>query len=152
MEFQSKKLEPAELNQFIELLRVFEEVFETANFKMADQDYLKKLLDSDAFFVFVAIHEGQVIGGLTAYIMHQYYSPSTLVYIYDLAVKEVWQRKGVGRQLIQDTNQYCRKIGAEVVMVEAEESDDHAVKFYESTGGKKIKTCHFDYYLNEIGD
>lgn len=150
MNSEIKKLNGTDLDKFIELIRVFEAVFEMKNFKMPSESYLQTLLNSDNFFVFAAIQEEKIIGGLTAYVMHQYYSQSPLIYIFDLAVKKEFQYKGIGKKLISANNAYAKLLGAEAVMVEADEPDDYAIKFYRSTGATGIKTVHFDYELKSL--
>ncbi|TGK90002.1 GNAT family N-acetyltransferase [Leptospira bourretii] len=142
-----KKLSSNELNQFIELIRVFEDVFEMKNFQMPKEDYLQSLLARDDFFVFVSIFKSQVIGGLTAYTLRQYYSEKPLVYIFDLAVLTKYQRQGIGKSLIEAINVYCKKMVAEEVFVQADLIDDYALDFYRSTGGLPEEVVHFTYPL-----
>jgi ribosomal protein S18 acetylase RimI-like enzyme len=149
MEVKIEKLKVGDIDKFTGLIRVFEDVFEMKNFSMPERTYLQKLLESEGFFVFVATLENTVIGGLTAYIMHQYYSKSPLVYVFDLAVKTQLQRKGIGKMLIEANNKYCKSMGAEVVMVQADEVDDYAIKFYRSTGARGERVVHFDYQLTD---
>ncbi|MEP7167904.1 MAG: GNAT family N-acetyltransferase [Bacteroidota bacterium] len=149
MNIKTEKLNNRDTGKFTELIRVFEDVFKMNNFKMPDEIYLQGLLDKNDFFVFVALQDNKVIGGLTSYIMQQYYSKSPLVYIYDLAVKTEFQRQGIGKMLIAANNNFCRGIGVEAVMVEADEVDDYAIEFYQKTGAKGEKVIHFDYLLNE---
>lgn len=141
------KLNHDDINRFTELIRVFEDVFEMENFSMPAKSYLQELLKRDDFFSFIALADSRIVGGLTSYILHQYYSQWPLVYIFDLAVKAGFQRKGIGRMLIEGNNDFCRSIGAEAVMVQADEADDHAVDFYRSTGAKGEKVVHFDYWI-----
>ncbi len=151
MDIKIERLTHNDIHKFTELIRVFEDVFEMKNFKMPDEHYLQQLLAKDSFFVFVATIEDKVVGGLTSYIMPQYYSTLPLVYIFDLAVKTEYQRKGIGKMLIAANNNYCQEIGAEIVMVQADEADDHAIEFYQSTGGIAEKVIHFDYPINTNG-
>ncbi|MCW7488608.1 GNAT family N-acetyltransferase [Leptospira meyeri] len=143
-----KKLNSNDLKQFIELIRVFEDVFEMKNFQMPSLHYLQSLLDRDDFYIFVSLHESQVVGGLTSYTLRQYYSEKPLVYIFDLAVLTKYQRQGIGRSLIQGINEYCKKMGAEEVFVQADLVDDYALEFYRSTGGLPEDVVHFTYPLN----
>ncbi|TGL14945.1 GNAT family N-acetyltransferase [Leptospira meyeri] len=143
-----KKLASNDLKQFIELIRVFEDVFEMKNFQMPSLHYLQSLLDRDDFYIFVSLHESQVVGGLTSYTLRQYYSEKPLVYIFDLAVLTKYQRQGIGRSLIQGINEYCKKIGVEEVFVQADLVDDYALEFYKSTGGLPEDVVHFTYPLN----
>ncbi|MEO6455115.1 MAG: GNAT family N-acetyltransferase [Ginsengibacter sp.] len=148
MDIKIEKLNSSNVKKFTELIGVFEVVFEMKDLKMSDEVYLQKLLEKDDFFVFIALLDNNVVGGLTSYIMQQYYSRLPLVYIFDLAVKTEFQRKGIGKMLVVANNDYCRDIGAEAVMVQADEADDFAIKFYHSTGGTPERVIHFDYLLN----
>ncbi|TGL44442.1 GNAT family N-acetyltransferase [Leptospira perdikensis] len=143
-----KKLSSHDLNQFIELLRVFEDVFEMKNFQIPSSSYLQTLLDRDDFFVFVSIFDNQVIGGLTTYTLRQYYSEKPLVYIFDLAVLTKYQRQGIGKSLIQGINAYCKKMGVEEVFVQADLVDDYALDFYRSTGARAEDVVHFYYPMD----
>ena len=147
MGIRIERLGHSDLNKFTELIRVFEDVFEMKDFQMPDEGYLHQLLKRDDFFVFVALMENGVVAGLTSYIMQQYYSKSPLVYIFDLAVKKEFQRQGIGKKLMEGNNSYCMTIGAEAVMVQADEADGYAIEFYRSTGGVGQKVIHFDYAL-----
>src|SRR5581483_8357999 len=97
MNVEIKKLGAEDILQFQELIRVFEVVFEMKNFNMPDKIYLEQLLGKESFFVFVASIDNNIVGGLTSYTLQQYYSKSLLVYIYDLAVKNEFQRQGIGK-------------------------------------------------------
>ncbi|GBF43234.1 acetyltransferase [Leptospira ellinghausenii] len=145
-----KKLSANDLFEFLDLIRVFEDVFEMKQCQMPKESYLQSLLSRDDFFVFVTLLDGKVIAGLTAYLLRQYYSERPLVYIFDLAVQTKWQRKGIGKSLIIKINEYCRKEGMEEVFVQADVADDYALDFYRSTGGLPEEVIHFTYPLNRI--
>jgi aminoglycoside 3-N-acetyltransferase I len=136
-----------EFELFIQLIRVFEDVFEMENFKLPDSNHLKKLLQDEDFIVVAALSDHVVVGGLTAYTLHQYYSVKPLVYIYDLAVKTEYQRQGIGKQLINHLNNWCKNKGVEEVFVQADLVDDHAIDFYRSTGARSEDVVHFYYPL-----
>lgn len=147
MDIKVKKLKSDDADLFISLIQVFERVFEMKDFKMPRTAHLKKLLGNEDFFVFVAVLDEKVIGGLTTYTLHQYYSESPLVYIYDLAVLQQYQRKGIGKKLIAAITEYCKTIGIEEVFVQADELDEYALDFYHSTGARGEKVVHFYYPL-----
>lgn len=144
-----KKLNKSDLPEFIQLLTVFEDVFEMQNFVRPPLEHLQDLLADDTFMVFVALDEElQVVGGLTAYTLTQYYSTQQLVYIYDLAVAADWQRKGVGTRLINAINAYCKNTGTEEVFVQADKIDDYALDFYRKTNPTAEEdVSHFYYKL-----
>lgn len=147
MKIEIKKLSENDLNIFIDTLRLFEDVFEMKNFILPHSNYLEQLLSKKDFIVFVALKENQVVGALTSYILQQYYSQQPLAYIFDLAVKKEEQRKGIGKALMENHSAYCKQIGVEEIMVQADEPDAHALEFYRSTGGIPEKVVHFNYPL-----
>jgi len=144
-----KQLESTELKYFIELIRLFETVFEMKNFKMPGENHLRNLLEKDRFFVFVALSDDEVVGGLTAYTLDQYYSTKPLVYIYDLAVKTELQRRGIGKMLIASITSHCKEMGMEEVFVQADVVDTYALDFYRSTGAIAEEVVHFYYPLDK---
>jgi GNAT superfamily N-acetyltransferase len=148
MSVKVKRLYKKDLDKFLALIRVFEEVFEMKGFKMPSEKYLQTLLAKDSFFAFVALLEEKVVGGLTAYTLQQYYSERPLVYIYDLAVLSHYQRQGIGKLLMEEITAFCKGSGIEEVFVQADQVDQHAVEFYQATGGIAEQVVHFYYPLN----
>ena len=147
MDLLVKRLAPSELDKFVALIQVFEEVFEMKGFQMPGEQYLQIQLAKDDFYVFVAMLEEKVVGGLTAYTLVQYYSERPLVYIYDLAVLDRYQRRGIGRKLMDEITAYCKESGVEEVFVQADQEDQHAIDFYQATGGIAEQVVHFYYPL-----
>lgn len=142
------KLGKDDLEQFTALIKLFEDVFEMKDFSMPSSDHLQKLLAKKDFFVFVATQNDQIVGGLTAYVLEQYYSEKPLAYIYDLAVDTQFQRRGIGRQLITAINEFCTEKGFEEVFVQADRVDDYALDFYRSTKPTEEEdVLHFYYTL-----
>jgi len=147
IDIEIQKLTKRDLGRFIELIQVFEDVFEMKNFEIPDETHLQNLLEDTAFFVFVGLYHGSVVGGLTAYILQQYYSSSPLVYIYDLAVRTELQRQGIGKMLMRETISYCKEKGFEEVFLQADKVDDYAIDFYRSIGGVESETINFSFML-----
>jgi aminoglycoside 3-N-acetyltransferase I len=148
MTLELQILKSDNIKEFVDLILVFEIVFEMKNFNLPSEQHLQKLLDQESFCVVTAKTNDQVIGGLTAYVLDQYYSEKPLAYIYDLAVLTSYQRKGVGQKLIAFTNQYFKEKGFEEVFVQADEVDDYALDFYRLTNpSEEEKVRHFYYSL-----
>ena len=142
------KLNHHDTSRFMEVIRLFEHVFEMKNFKMPPEDHLKQLLEKPEFHVFAALNEEKVIGGLTAYTLEQYYATKPLAYIYDLAINQSFQRKGIGGELIEAFKSFCQKEGFEEVFVQADRIDQHAVDFYRKTNPTEEEdVLHFYYTL-----
>lgn len=141
-----RKLNPDNVSEFIALLRVFEQVFEVKDFVLPDTQNLHELLKRDNFMVFIADHEGEVVGGLTTYILASYYYEKPLGYIFDFAVESRLQRRGIGKKILQTTLNYCNKQGFEGVFVQADKEDDHALHFYRQTKpSEELDVNHFFY-------
>lgn len=142
-----RKLDIDSVKEFKDLIFLFEDVFEMDELQIPSDDYLKEKLSNKDFFVFVAMYNNKVIAGLTAYVMHQYYSTKPIIYIYDLAVLVEYQRKGIGKKLINEINLYCKNIGFDEVFVQADMEDDYAIDFYNSTKAIGRSIGHFYYKL-----
>ncbi|MEM7110294.1 MAG: GNAT family N-acetyltransferase [Bacteroidota bacterium] len=148
MSLRITKLTNTDIQTLIKVIRLFEDVFEMSHFEMPPNSHLAHTLAKQNFFVFAARMENEVVGGLTAYTLDQYYSEKPLAYIYDLAVSRDHQRRGVGRKLIKATGEFCRKHGFEEVFVQADKVDDHAIDFYRSTlPTEEEQVVHFYYTL-----
>lgn len=150
METKIKILGVSNVEELEGLLTVFERTFDMEHFKRPRKEYLRTLLSREDFFVVIVKFGNQIIAGLTAYLLEQYYVEKPLAYIYDVAVLKEYQRKGVGKQLITFVNRYFYQRGVEGVFVQANKSDDDALKFYRSTEpDQEEPVFHFYYALNK---
>lgn len=141
------KLEPTDVQFFKQLLQIFIEVFNADPFEIPDERHLEELLKNDPLMVYVIQLDDEIIGGLTAYVLPAYHFKSSEVYIYDLAIKAKFQRRGFGTLLMAAIKDDCRKLGFKEIFVQADVVDDHALKFYRATGGNPESVVHFNYPL-----
>jgi aminoglycoside 3-N-acetyltransferase I len=128
------------------LLTVFGDAFgepETFGSKRPSANYLARLLGNDTFLVLVALVEGQVVGGLTAYELRKYEQERTEIYIYDLAVAEPHRRQGIATALIRELQRIGARRGAYVIFVQADHGDDPAITLYSKLGIRE-DVLHFD--------
>jgi aminoglycoside 3-N-acetyltransferase I len=142
-----QKLETNNLPYLKSLIEVYEEVFEMENFTLPADGYLQALLHREGLMFFVATLEGNVVGGLTAHVLPSVYFESAEVYIYDLGVKTSFQRKGIGKNLMASLSEYCKKRGDREIFVQADLVDQHAMDFYQATGGQTERVVHYNYSL-----
>jgi aminoglycoside 3-N-acetyltransferase I len=149
--FQIQRLREEDAILFRQLIAVFQEVFEMKNTATPNDVYLLKLLADPAFYAYIIKIENEIVGGLTAYELANYYSESSEMFIYDMAVKTAFQHKGLGKQLIQSLKEYCLSNNIGTMFVAAQEADQHAIEFYHSTGGTAEKVIHFNYNLGDDG-
>jgi len=143
------RLSPNELKKFIELIALFHEVFETNETEIVDKDFLQQLLENQYFIAFAVFQNNEIIGGATAYILPMYYSKSSELFIYDVAIHPGYQRMGLGAKLISTLRDFCGRKGLGEMFVPVHEEDTHALNFYKATGGKAEKVSHFNYSIKE---
>lgn len=105
--------------------------------------YLSKLIAKPHFIAIVAIDKNQVVGGLVAYVLEKFEQQRSEIYIYDLAVKKSFRRKGIATNLIRELQKIGKKLGAYVIFVQADKVDKPAVALYSSLGVKE-SPYHFD--------
>ncbi len=139
------KINPNEVSDFRDLVKIFNIVFENEEAIPGDQ-HLDKLLKNPDFTVFVVKSEKQVLGGLTIFILHSYYGTKPIAYIYDVGISPEWQGKGLGKELIAEVCNFCKDNGFEDAYVEAETDDIDAVNFYRKTKfSNEMHAIHFTY-------
>jgi len=146
---QIVKLNSCDIKYFTELIRLFEDVFEMKNLVMPSAIHLQKILSEETFLSFVAVHDNKIVGGLTCYILPAYYVTSSSVYVFDLAVLPAFQRKGIGRMLIESVKEYSKNLGYKEVFLQTEVEDQHAIDFYRATEGFEEQTVLFSYPFNK---
>lgn len=142
-----KRLDKQQLVEFRQLLALFSVVLEGKPPGLPDEPYLQQLLERDSFFVYAAIADDIVIGGLTAHLLPQYPSRSFSVYIYDLAVAENFRRMGAATMLLNTLKTDCVEQGFNEVYVQTCSDDINALSFYRSTGAEENAVRHFTYPL-----
>lgn len=142
---QIKKLEKSEISDFKALIEIFKEVFENDE-KILESEQLGDLLSKPDFMVFVVTLDGNVIGGLTIYVLHRYYASKPLAYIYDVGISPMYQGKGFGKALMAEVCLFCKQNNFEDAYVEAESDDIDAVNFYRRTNfTTEMNATHFTY-------
>lgn len=150
MDIQIKKLSPCNIHDFSKLVEIFAMVFEMDAFKAPPDGDLQSPLNKPDFFVLVAIYENNVIGGLTVYILHSYYSQWLTAYIYDVGILSDYQLKGIGKKLITYLTQYCHENGFKEAFVQAETDDLQAINFFRATCiSNELQTTHFTYSVEK---
>lgn len=150
MDLVIKKLRAVDIEYFNQLLTVFDKVFEHESYVRPDREHLNILLNQYGFNVIVAIVNGQVIAGFTAYVLEQYYSIKPILYIQDLAVLTEFQRKGVGSKLMNFAKAFCIDHNFQLLSVQAEREDVEAVSFYHSLAPAEVlEAIYFAYSTDQ---
>jgi aminoglycoside 3-N-acetyltransferase I len=141
-----RQLGPGDLDLMLGLLTCFAEAFEdpeTYGAARPTPDYWRSLLARDSFIALVALAEGEVVGGLAAYVLPKLEQERSEVYIYDLAVAQTHRRQGIATAMIEALKPIARQRGAWVIYVQADQGDDPPIALY-SKLGKREDVLHFD--------
>ena len=131
---------------FKALLSVFGAAFgevDTYQGHVPGDAYLRALLDKPHVIALAALDGEEVVGGLVAYELEKFEQARREIYIYDLAVSEAHRRKGAASGLLRALQSIAKARGAYVIFVQADRSDDAAIRLYESFGTRE-DVLHFD--------
>jgi ribosomal protein S18 acetylase RimI-like enzyme len=142
----------ADLTMMKELLAVYGRAFEDAGTygdAIPRDSYLARLLAKPDFITIVALFDGTVVGGLSAYVLEKFEQERSEIYIYDLAVAEPHRRRGVATALIRALQEVGRTRGAYVMFVQADRGDDPAIALYTRLGTRE-DVHHFDIAMTPV--
>jgi aminoglycoside 3-N-acetyltransferase I len=106
-------------------------------------DWLSAQLGKEHVIVLTAVAGDAVIGGLVAYELPKLEQARREIYIYDLAVDEAHQRKGIATALIEVLRAMARERAAWVIYVQADYGDDPAIALYTRLGTRE-DVMHYD--------
>lgn len=124
------------------LFTLMADVFEEERAELG-QSALERLLRREEFWALAAFVGSELAGGLTAHALPMTRSESSELFIYDIAVRPEFQRKGVGRALVRDVLAAAHATGIRDAFVSADNEDTHALDFYRALGGKPSPTTMF---------
>ncbi len=140
-----ERLGTGELAAMRQANRLFSDVFGEEGYHgpPPGDDHLAKLLSDPKFVALVATIDGDMVGALAGYELVKFEAERSEFYIYDLAVREAHQRRGVATALIEALKPLARAAGGWVIFVQADPVDAPAVALYEKLGVRE-DVLHFD--------
>jgi ribosomal protein S18 acetylase RimI-like enzyme len=96
----------------------------------------------------IAHWDGEACGFLTAYRLQRFDRRGAEVLLYEIGVEEPFQRRGVGRALIEEAKRWAVEVGADELWVLTEDDNVPARALYAATGGREESGfTMFDYGL-----
>ncbi len=110
-----------------------------------DEDFFRRIFDSDDQDMIVAEQDGKVIGFAHVMILEQKRVPclkrERVVYLQDLDVSEEFRSQGIGSKLIDACKDYGRAKGADFMRTQVFPQNIRGMKFYERAGfSERMKT------------
>ena len=147
---QIQRLRAGDRNLARRLFAVMAEVFEEPGEELSDR-YLDELLSRETFWAIAAVADDDVVGGLTAHTLPMTRTESAEVFIYDVAVRADWRRRGIGRQLVTLLRAAATAGGLSDLFVPADSTDGDALDFYRALGGVPAPVTMFTFVKTEAG-
>lgn len=123
-------------------------VFETEVETLSDA-YLERLLSNPAFWALAAFEGDDIVGGITAHVLPMTRAEASELFVYDLAVREDYQRRGIGRRLMETLHEAGQAAGIPVMFVPADNEDVHALDFYHAIGGDPAPVTIFTFSADD---
>jgi aminoglycoside 3-N-acetyltransferase I len=125
--------------------QLFGEVFGDEAYHGAppSEGYLTRLLADEKFIALVARIGPEMVGALAGYELVKFEAERSEIYIYDLAVREEYRRRGVATALIEALKPIAIEKGVWAIFVQADPPDAPAVALYDKLG-KREEVFHFD--------
>lgn len=105
----------------------------------------KKYLEDDRLFCFVAEYDGTVIGCLNLRIEYQLHHTAKIAEILELAVKDKYRSKGVGKELFEKASEIAKDNECLQIEVCCNQLRTRAHNFYEKQGMSKF---HYKFTMN----
>ena len=145
--YRVARLLPADRELASALFAMMATVFGEGERSALAPEYVERLLAREDLWVLaaVAIASNEPVGGLTAHVLPMTSSETSEVFIYDLAVREDHQRRGVGRLLIRHAQELAAAAEIADLFVPADVEDEHALEFYKALGGSASAVSLFGF-------
>lgn len=140
-----ERLEAGDVGRMRAANQLFDEVFGEEGYDgpPPGDDYLRKLLADEKFIVLTARMDGEMVGALAGYELVKFEAERSEIYIYDLAVREQFRRRGVATALIEALKPIARELGGWMIFVQADLPDAPAIALYDRLGQRE-EVLHFD--------
>ena len=105
--------------------------------KSWDAEQGQRFLAHPDTLLLVARWDGEVCGFLSAYRLQRFDRRRAEVLLYEIGVKESFQRRGAGRALVEEAKQWAAEVGAGELWVLTENDNSPARGLYSTTGGRE---------------
>jgi len=96
------------------------------------EDKLQEHVEADDIGLFVAEFNGKVAGVIMLEMSVR--QNKRFVFVNHIAVKEMYQRKGIGRSLMETTERWAKERGGIYILLNVWDFNEGAISFYEKLG------------------
>lgn len=143
--FRVERLGASDRELARQLFALMADVFGEKHRPLSDTG-LAQLLGRPDFWALAAFaDDGRLAGGLSAHTLPTAREPGVELFLYDIAVRPVHQRHGVGRQLLSSLREMAAQAGIHDLFVAADNQDTHALDFYRAMSGRASAVTVFEW-------
>ncbi len=146
MAYTIKPLARDDISDFRQMNQLFGDVFEMPddyhNTPPSDA-YVRQLLSNGQFIGVVAIENDAVIGAAACFLNHKFEQERAELHVYDLAVANAHQKRGIGTAILHEIRHLAHDRGAWTVTIASEPEDEVPTKLYGKLG-ELTEACWFD--------
>jgi ribosomal protein S18 acetylase RimI-like enzyme len=144
MSIQIVQAEDIHIPELVPLLDAYRRFYKQPSDEMAAQQFLEERFRNKESVIFIALVEGKAAGFTQLYKSFSTVSLQPLLILNDLYVPAEYRNKGIGKALLLESQEYCRRknykgLGLETAI------DNPAQKLYEQLGWEKDSHC-FHYF------
>lgn len=102
--------------------------------KVIDESDVNNFINNPDNYLIGCIDSNMVVGFLLAYRLQRYDGKNDMIYIHEIEVMENYQRKGIGRTLIELMHMLCIEMKTYKMFVITNKSNKAAIELYKSSG------------------
>jgi aminoglycoside 3-N-acetyltransferase I len=132
-----QKLAPGDTDLAKKLFWFFQTDDDVAEPVIPSDIYINTLLLRDDFHVIVALQNGGLIGGVTAFELPMYKEEIKEMFLYEIAVEPGYRKMGVAKTLIGFLKTIGVTKGMKEMYVGTTNDNEAAMKLYKSSGGEE---------------
>jgi aminoglycoside 3-N-acetyltransferase I len=126
------------------IFAMMDNVFEQDSRGISIERYVELLKRQDVLIL--GAFEGSIaVGGLSGILLPPALTRKPELLIYDVAVRNTHQRRGIGRMLMTEAMIIATRVGAKISWVVADNEDTHALDFYSAMGGDPSPVTIFTF-------
>ena len=149
MEFKIIEAESKHIEQVGKLFDLYRQFYKYDSNLITSTNYIKDRINNKESKIFIAINnDNEAIGFVQLYETFGSLHLGKIIILYDLYVKEEFRKHGIGKKLMEKSEEYAKFIGAKGIELSTAKDNLTAQSLYEKIG--YIRDNEFYSYSYEI--